>query len=373
MYRHSFYPLFFLTILMVAVGQMTQTLYVPSIPMMAGDFHVASGQLQAGSDGLRASVGTQATAALQSAVEQLESRRVKIALATALQRDDTDAASKLITDGWKGVEAVEWHDPGLETGYADPKAFGYGKLGVLELALQDNASRAAVVMDAGGPRLALAAPVLAEGRVLSVVYVRLPLETVVGPLQSAQLSDDAYLALRQGRHNVFQRGDLALASSAEFGAVPVAGTRMRVVAAAPASSGGMLTNFLLAGLGLLVAAGLLLQPHLKLRRKSGDDEADEVPVGNAPTLAELQASGQVKPPEPKADAVARPVPPPPMESAARAVLDRSIFRAYDIRGVVGSELTARTAALISAARARWKCWRKSTSPTSATSCRAACR
>jgi len=32
---------------MVAVGQMTQTLYVPSIPMMAGDFHVAFGQLQA--------------------------------------------------------------------------------------------------------------------------------------------------------------------------------------------------------------------------------------------------------------------------------------------------------------------------------------
>ncbi|MGL5038056.1 MAG: multidrug efflux MFS transporter EmrD [Aeromonas sp.] len=45
--RHRFYPLFFLTILMVAVGQMTQTLYVPSIPMMAADFHVGPGQLQA--------------------------------------------------------------------------------------------------------------------------------------------------------------------------------------------------------------------------------------------------------------------------------------------------------------------------------------
>ncbi|MGL4250426.1 MAG: multidrug efflux MFS transporter EmrD [Aeromonas sp.] len=45
--RHRFYPLFFLTILMVAVGQMTQTLYVPSIPMMAGEFNVVSGQLQA--------------------------------------------------------------------------------------------------------------------------------------------------------------------------------------------------------------------------------------------------------------------------------------------------------------------------------------
>ncbi|MGY4025061.1 multidrug efflux MFS transporter EmrD [Aeromonas rivuli] len=47
MNRHSFYPLFFLTILMVAVGQMTQTLYVPSIPVMAADLGVSSASLQA--------------------------------------------------------------------------------------------------------------------------------------------------------------------------------------------------------------------------------------------------------------------------------------------------------------------------------------
>lgn len=47
MNRHSFYPLFFLTILMVAVGQMTQTLYVPSIPVMAVDLGVSSASLQA--------------------------------------------------------------------------------------------------------------------------------------------------------------------------------------------------------------------------------------------------------------------------------------------------------------------------------------
>ncbi|GGA82565.1 hypothetical protein GCM10011521_21130 [Arenimonas soli] len=312
----------------------------------AGVQDLGATRLQTQVDTSRLAAGAGVTERLQAAMSELEERRVRFALATALQREDQAAADDVIRGGWAEVEAVEWHDPSLDGPYEDPAAFGYGKLGVLELALQDNASRAAVVMDAGGPRLALAAPVLAEGRVLSVVYVRLPLETVVAPLQSAPLSDNAYMALRQGRHNVFQRGDLELASAAEFGAVPVAGTRMRVVAAAPVGSGGMLTNFLLAGLGLLVAGGLLLQPHLKLRRKSGDDEPDEVPVANAPTLAELQASGQVKPPAPAADAVAKPVMPPLPDSPARAVLDRSIFRAYDIRGVVGKTLDEETARLI---------------------------
>ncbi|OHE81785.1 MAG: phosphomannomutase [Lysobacterales bacterium GWF1_69_6] len=305
----------------------------------------ASGQLQAGSDGLRASVGTQATAALQSAVEQLESRRVKIALATALQRDDTDAASKLLTDGWKGVEAVEWHDPGLETGYADPKAFGYGKLGVLELALQDNATRAAVVMDAGGPRLALAAPVLADGRVLALAYVRLPLETLTAPLEAAALPDKTYLALRQGRHSVVERGDASLANAAEFGAVKLPGTQMRVVSAAPVSDGASsaMTEFLLAGLCLLVAAGLVLQPRLKsLRRRPAGDAAEEEDASAGPTLAELQSAGKLQPPEPAPTAAAAPGKPAPV----RAALDRSIFRAYDIRGVIGKTLDAETARLI---------------------------
>ena len=36
----------------------------------------------------------------------------------------------------------------------------------------------------------------------------------------------------------------------------------------------------------------------------------------------------------------------PMPEAPRAVLDRSIFRAYDIRGVVGKTLDVETARLI---------------------------
>ena len=314
----------------------------------AGVQDLGATRLQSQVDAARADAGTGVVNRLQAAVSQLEDRRGRLALSTALQREDMESAEGVIKGGWAEVEAVEWHDPGLDAPYADPKAFGYGKLGVLELALQDNTTRAAVVMDAGGPRLALAAPVLADGRVLSVVYVRLPLATVTGPLESADISEGAYLALRQGRHSVFERGNTELANGAEFGAVPVAGTRMRVVAAAPAGSGGMLSNFLLAGLGLLVAAGLLLQPRLKLRRKSGDDdEADQAPAANAPTLAELQASGQVKAPEPEAGSGMQKPPMPPMpDGPARAVLDRSIFRAYDIRGVVGKTLDEETARLI---------------------------
>ncbi|WP_374603372.1 phosphomannomutase/phosphoglucomutase [Arenimonas sp.] len=309
----------------------------------AGVQDLGAARLQTQVDAARVAAGAEVVNRLQAAVSELEGRRSRVALATALQREDQASADAVITGGWAGVEAVEWHDPGLDQPYADPKAFGYGKLGILELALQDNTTRAAIVMDAGAPKLGLAAPVLADGRVLSVVYVRLPLETVVGPLSSADLSDSAYLALRQGRHSVFERGNAELATGAEFGAVPVAGTRLRVVAAAPAGSGAMLSHFLLAALGVLVAAGLLLQPHLKLRRKGVVEEAEEVPAGDGPTLAELQASGRIKAPEPEAAGVEKPPMPP---APPRAALDRSIFRAYDIRGVVGKTLDEETARLI---------------------------
>ena len=104
---------------------------------------------------VRAEVALKLGERLQAAIAQLDSTRTRIALATALGRGDTMAANDLITESWTGVEAVEWHAPGLDAAYADPQAFGYGKLGVLELALQQNATQAAVVKDAGGPRLHL--------------------------------------------------------------------------------------------------------------------------------------------------------------------------------------------------------------------------
>ena len=302
-------------------------------------------------DQVRAASATQVRSAINAAVDRLEGSRSRIALVTALKRNEDQAARDVILTGWSDVEALEWYPPGLDAAYADPSAFGFGKLGVLEHALEDNAARAAIIKDAGGPRLAVAAPVLDNGRVLTLAYVRLPLSIVTAPLSSAGV-DDGYLAIRQGRHTVFETGDVALAAAAEVGAIPIDGTALRVVAAAPVMELGLgaFAYFLLALLSVLVAVALLLMPRLKglrLERRPAGEAAGET----LPTLAELQQSGQLEAEAEAARAAAaakspQASKPPPPPVVGRALLDRSIFRAYDIRGVVGKTLDAETARLI---------------------------
>ena len=273
----------------------------------------------------RAAVATEIGDTIAEATARLEATRVRIALGTALQRDDLESARELVTKGWEGVEALEWHEAGLDAAYADPKAFGFGKIGLLEDALQHNAAEAAVIHDGGGPKLGVAAPVIADGRVVKLVYVRLPIDLVTAPVREVSLPA-GYIALRQGQHNVVASGDEALAGSAEHGAAKVPGSRLRVVATAPMPAGalGATGNYGVAGLCVLAAIGLLLAPRLRARRAApvaadGVGEADM-------TLAELQRSGKlVREPVPQV-ALAPAVP----AEAPRAVLDRSIFRAYDI-------------------------------------------
>jgi phosphomannomutase/phosphoglucomutase len=278
------------------------------------------------------------------AVEQLESARSRIALATALKRKEDQAARDVISQAIAGTEAIEWHEPGLNEAYANAAEFGYGKLGVLEMALQQNSAQIAVVRDAGGPRVALAAPVMDGGRVLTLVYVRLPVEAVTAPVQAAALPG-GYLALRQGRHTLSHVGDASLAGMAEPGAIKVPGTGLRVVATVPVVDAGMgrLSNFLFAALCLVVGLSLLAMPHLKGLRLERRPTEDRV-APDEPTMAELQARGEMAPPAPPAAAAAVVV--APVAAPARALLERSIFRAYDIRGVVGKTLDAETARLI---------------------------
>jgi phosphomannomutase/phosphoglucomutase len=87
---------------------------------------------------------------------------------------------------------------------------------------------------------------------------------------------------------------------------------------------------------------LILLPRLKglrIQRKSadGDDEAEQ------PTLAQLKEAGALQPAVAAATLTKADI---PEATGPRAVLDRSIFRAYDIRGVVGKTLDTETARLI---------------------------
>src|SRR5688572_14100774 len=72
---------------------------------------------------------------LRESLDRLDKARERAALATALQRADDEGAKALVAQGWDKAEAIELIAPDLVAAYADPAAFGYGKLGVLEQSL----------------------------------------------------------------------------------------------------------------------------------------------------------------------------------------------------------------------------------------------
>ncbi|WP_303637629.1 phosphomannomutase/phosphoglucomutase [Stenotrophomonas tuberculopleuritidis] len=284
-----------------------------------------------------------ASGQLQQLQQHLKGDRVQ----QALQAGDAAGAALALRESWTGVEQVDVLAADLATGYADAAAFGYARLALLESALSDARPSLRVVRDGGGNRLGLAAPVQLAGVGPAVVYVRQPLLRLTSPLDQVRVPDTGFLALRQGAHNIIAHGDARLSESAEALARPVPGTPLRLTASVPNVEPGPLglgalacaiVALLLAFIAVLLVVGRGRLPNaLPLpSRRSAAAETD-----HGPTLRE---SLQMAPPA-VADAAAASTPPPPPPVPADE-LAAGIFRAYDIRGVVGSELTARTAALI---------------------------
>ena len=278
---------------------------------------------------------------LKQLQQQLKNERVQ----QALQAGDAAAAALAVREGWTGVEQVEVLTADLGTAYADPAAFGYGRLALLEAVMADTQPSLRVVRDGGGNRLGLAAPVQLGSLGPAVLYVRQPLLRLTAPLDQISAPSAGFLGLRQGAHDLVTQGDASLAESAEAMARPVPGTPLRLVAAVPNVEPGPLglgalasaiVALLLAFIAVLLVVGRGRLPKaLPLPRRAAVD------TDHGPTLSEsLQAA---PPPVTAASPESSPPPPPPVPAEELAA---GIFRAYDIRGVVGSELTPRTAALI---------------------------
>jgi phosphomannomutase / phosphoglucomutase len=301
----------------------------------------AAGAVQQARDRALTGVGQ----ALATQTKQLDTVLKAAPVADALAGGDASAASARIRESFKGAEDVQVLAVDLAAAYAQPSQFGYARLALLESALADNVSQAQVVRDDGKVRLGVAAPVMLGGAP-AVAYVRLPLLRLTGPLDAIDVPGSTYLALRQGNYNVSQTGRTSLAGAAEALARPVGKTGLRVAAAAEEADPG---PFGLGGIPCLVIAVLLLAaavlaPLLALGRiRFGRAPAGEAVADDEPTLG--QALRAEAPPAPldggqaDADAVA-PVAAPAVQVAA------GIFRAYDIRGVVGKELTPAVATLI---------------------------
>ena len=306
----------------------------------------ATSRLQVATTDARHQVAEQLRPMFRTLIDRASSLRGRVALINAIKAGDTGAARDLVTQIVRGAEAVELHPSDFAAAYGNLEAFGYGKLGLLERALQDDKATIAVVKDAGAPRLGVAVPVVEQGQVLAVVYFRQPLTAVIDVAKDAAPAA-GYLALRQGTYNVVESGSKeGLQFHAEEGAELLDGTSLRVVAAAPLVASGL---FALNGLGEFAIAGLLaalagLCVWLSRRGAAAlvDQELQPAAKSSDLTLGEMQSAGKIVAP----NAVKAVLTTSERTAAPGITLDRSIFRAYDIRGLVGQTLDANIARLI---------------------------
>lgn len=285
----------------------------------------------------------EAIAALRQQLDGLQRRfdeaRQQPAVLVALRSEDPAMADQLLRAGWPELVGAEFHAPELgEIIVGDMAAFGYGRLALLESALAAGDTQVAIFRDGGQARLAMAAPVMDGNRFLAIALVKLPVE-VLGDTLRASTPTGIYLGLKQGRFLIGEAGNVELASLAEAHAGAIAGSGMRVVAAAPVTAGGLFSGPLAYVLGgLLVLAGI---GAIVFQRRSmpaaAETAADE--AGAETTLAEAMRQSP-------APAAAQPRVVREKQEKKALALDRSIFRAYDIRGVVGETLDAGVAKLI---------------------------
>ena len=294
------------------------------------------------------------TAGLGRQQHEMAGRVASAAVRQAAATGDLAGAGDLLEEGWPDAVDGVLMPAELDAAYAALPDGGYGRLGAMEAALAADAPVAWVIRAGDAERLAIAAPVRGEpGRLLAVALVHLPLQVATAPVVDAAIPDGTYLALRQGGHSVLERGDTRLAGSAEVLGARVPGSGLRLAAAVPyvapapfelSAPGAALGALVLLGLAVLA----LLAPRL-VPRRGGDAHAtgaDE--MADSPTLAEAAA----QPEEEEIDTAAN-TPADPAGANGIAVtpkveveVDPGIFRAYDIRGIVGRTLSPQVATLI---------------------------
>ena len=253
---------------------------------------------------------------------------------------DFAAAAAALKAAWPKAEQVEVWPADMDAQFASLPKGGYGLVAVAEAAIVGKAP-AARMAKAGGQKLVLAAPMPAGKAPVAVAVVLLPPDAVVAPLKQATVPGGSYLALRQGTATLAENGDTALADGAEALAAKIPGTDLRVVAGLPDASSGA---FGLGAIPSLVGALLLAALAFLAWRKLGNI-GDAVETGDEAVPDTTLEQALVVGPPPERPATPKVVVAPEAERKPVAI-DRGIFRAYDIRGVVGQTLDAGVAELI---------------------------
>ena len=272
-----------------------------------------------------------------------ERRQVAQAVASldpSILQGDRAQLAQAVRDRLPHALGVDIYSASLdEVLHANYGTFGYAKAAQLMAAQSGEGEPPVQTVVVGGQRrLSLVQPLGSAQRPQGWLWVELPFTPLQQHFESIA-PGDGRIDLRQGD----DRGELSLltrgapSAEAEDTAKPVPGSSFSVRAALPAAFILLPRVWPLAALLALlcIAGGLYL---LWLR-------------GRAPVRKEIQPEetmvSDVIPAKPQpAPPVVRPAASmPPAASPADAV-DPSIFRAYDVRGVVGKTLTAQVARLL---------------------------
>jgi len=263
------------------------------------------------------------------------------------------AAAAALKQLLQGATDAEFFSPNLdEVLSGDLHAIGYAKAAALMQAKINPRQPLAEMRVEGeaGQQLMVTLPARVAGQVVAFAVVELPFKPVLTRFNRTSVSG-ARLDLRQGDGH----GDLIIASIGEhtgntIGDVgePIPGTRLRIGKADPGYF--ILFSESLPITALVSLLSLLAGGALMWIRQVGRERAMEVlqrkPKTNEPEMTLAQAM-KVKPDAPVAAAANASVPAVRAKIKDEVVdVDPSIFRAYDIRGVVGTTLTTGVARLI---------------------------
>ena len=278
--------------------------------------------------------------ALASQLKQFSDRLASAPVQAALRTGDHTAAASAIADGWKGAGTAQVMTTDMDAAYAEPAEFGFSKLALLEAALNENKPVARVVREGKQSQLGLAAP---AGN--GVAYIPVPLLLLTGSFEQAAIPGNGYVALRQGGYTIREAGPATLAGGAEALARPVGKSGLRVVASTPDGIDGPMglgaipslvvavLCGLLAVVALLVARGKL---NLKPRSRTASPSDDGEPTLGQTLQREPLPSASVRERNEENDKDVSVV---TANTSKTIAVDPGIFRAYDIRGIVGTTLS----------------------------------
>ncbi|MBS0462596.1 MAG: phosphomannomutase/phosphoglucomutase [Proteobacteria bacterium] len=254
---------------------------------------------------------------------------------TAAGEGDFTQASRDYKKRWADGKSVQFVQPDLGSAFSDPGKFGFGRVAVLTATLRDGVTRAGVARVDGQPRLVIAGAIRQGSEVKALALVDLPIDELKNPIESAS-TGGGFVSLQFHGYVVASRGDATAVVLGKSDRLAVRDGGFEIVTGSPPQVEGML------GLGTLpsyLLAALLLAGGIGLLKFGAALAGAADAAGAAESTNTLADLAPAPAPERKVEVKEAAKP-------AAVAISREIFRAYDIRGVVGQNLDAGVARLL---------------------------